>query len=239
MTRKDGRTGNVPSTILERHMEHVAFGEAGRPVVLLPTSAGRQNENVDFGLVDALGPLIDQGKIRVFSIDSINRESWADDALPPWEKLRRHGLYDRFLAEEFFPWLKALTGRDDPVLYGASLGGWQALTFAARHPEAVGRAIAFSGFFDIRRLLGGWWSEDAYYFSPQDFVPNMDEEWVARLSRVEWVLATGDGDSLLEETRRFAAVLEAKGIPHHCEIWKECFGHDWPHWREHLPRLLL
>ena len=168
-------TGSIRSEILDREMEFFWFGTSGRPVVLFPTSAGRHNENVDFGIVGALDKLLADGAIQVCSMDSINRDSWAADGVGPEEKLRLHGLYDRFLAEEFFPHVADRTGREDPVVYGASLGGWQAATFAARHPEQVARVIAFSGFFDIRQLVEDWWSEDCYFFSPQDFIPNMDK----------------------------------------------------------------
>jgi esterase/lipase superfamily enzyme len=234
----DRESGQIPSRHLGREVEFYWYGASGRPVVLFPTSAGRHNENEDFGLVPALAPKIAAGEIQVCCPDSINRESWADSTLAPWEKLRRHELYDRFLAGEFFPYVAARAGRGDVVLYGASLGGWQAVTFAARHPEMVGRVVAFSGFFDARRLLKGWWSEAAYFFSPADFISNMDAGWVQRLARVGWVVATGETDSLVEETRNLSRVLRQKGIPHHAEIWPGVFGHDWPFWKQHLPRFV-
>ncbi|MAG58839.1 MAG: hypothetical protein CMJ83_21325 [Planctomycetes bacterium] len=233
MIRQEGR---LPSHHLGKEMEYIWFGDRGRLLVMLPTSAGRQNENEDFGLVGAVESKIEAGEIQVICLDSINRESWADDDLDAPEKLRRHELYDRFLHEEFFPWTAHKTGRDDPILYGASLGGWQAATFAARHPESVGRVIAFSGFFDARQLTDDYWSEQAYFFSPADFISNMDSDWIERLSRIGWVIATGEQDMLVEQTRNFARVLRKKGIPVHEEVWPGVFGHDWPFWKEHLPR---
>lgn len=235
MSRTEGRYG---SHHIDREMEYIWVGDRGRAVVMLPTSAGRQNENEDFGLVGSVQDKIDAGEIQVICLDSINRESWADDALDAPEKLRRHALYDRFLAEEFLPWVAESVGRNDPVLYGASLGGWQAATFAARHPESVGRVVAFSGFYDVRQLTDDWWSEDAYFYSPADFVANMDADWVERLSRVGWVIATGEQDTLVDQTRNFAGVLRSKGIPVHEEVWEGVFGHDWPFWKEHLPRFV-
>ena len=228
----------IHSKILNIDLNYVGFGEGGRPLIMFPTSNGRYNENEDFGLVKAVEDKIEVGDIQVFCIDSVNRESWADDSLPPKEKLRRHQLFDRFLSEELFPELSRRSGRDDPIVYGASAGAWQAATFSARHPEQVGRCVAFSGFYDLRQLLDGWWSEDCYYFSPADFISNMDEEWCQRLSRVGWVVATGDGDQLVSETKNFAAVLRKKGISVHEEVWPGVFGHDWPFWCEHLPNFV-
>lgn len=230
--------GVIKSRHLGKEMPFYWYGNRGRTVVMFPTSAGRHNENEDFGLVPALKAKIDAGEVQVCCPDSINRESWADSTLTAWEKLRRHELYDRFLAEEFFPALAERTGRRDPIVYGASLGGWQAVTFGARHPDLVGRVVAFSGFFDVRRLLKGWWSEAAYFFSPADFIANMDAGWVRRLSQVGWVIATGETDSLVEESRKLAGVFARKGVPHHAEIWPGVFGHDWPFWKQHLPRFV-
>ena len=191
------RQESVHSAHLDHTMEYLWFGESGRPLVLFPTSAGRYNENEDFGLVGAVQDKIDAGEIQVISLDSVNRESWADDDLPPDEKLRRHALYDRFLAEEFFPMVASRTGRDDPIVYGASLGGWQAATFGARHPELVGRVIAFSGFFTIRQLVDDWWSEEAYFYSPEHFVPNM-----GRVGRQAVERRLGDRDRRAGHARR-------------------------------------
>lgn len=232
------QAGAIRSGIIGRDMEFLWYGTSGRVLVMLPTSGGRQNENEDFGLVGVVQELIDAGQLQVVCPDSVNRESWGDDSLPPGEKLRRHTLYDRFLVQEFFPWLAERSGRHDPILYGASLGGWQAVTFAARYPHLVKRVIAFSGFFDLRRLTKSWFEGDAYFFSPVDFIANMDAQWVAQLSQVEWVIATGDGDSLVEETRRLGALFGRKGIPAHTEIWPGVFGHDWPFWKQHLPRFV-
>ena len=48
--------GSVSSRHLGKEMEFYWYGKSGRPVVLFPTSAGRHNENEDFGLVPALAP---------------------------------------------------------------------------------------------------------------------------------------------------------------------------------------
>jgi len=51
MSRTEGR---YRSDHLDREMEYIWFGDRGRAVIMLPTSAGRQNENEDFGLVGAV-----------------------------------------------------------------------------------------------------------------------------------------------------------------------------------------
>lgn len=226
------------SHVLGREMPYTWFGHSGRVLVTFPTSLGRHYENEDFGIIGCLEGKVNAGELQIAAIDSINRESWGVEGLEAWEKLRRHTHYDAFLAQELFPHIHHRSGRNDPIVYGASLGGWQAACFAARHPELVGRVVAFSGIFDLRRLLYGWWSEDAYYYSPADFVSNMDDGLVQRLSEIGWVIATGEHDTLVDQTRNFSHCLRQKGIPVHEEVWGGVFGHDWPFWREHLPRFV-
>jgi esterase/lipase superfamily enzyme len=231
--------GYFYSQNLGTNIDFVWHGDRGPALVLFPTSGGSHLENEDRGLIRALNPRIDAGDLQAICVASVNAESWARKDLPVAERLRRHDLYDRFLEQEFVPWVRDHSRHPELMLYGASMGGFHAVNFAARHPELVNRAIALSGFFDLKRILGeGEWDELAYYHSPVAYVPNMDPGWCARLSRVKWIVATGEHDSLVEETRRMAWIFRSKDIPVHEEIWANVFGHDWPFWQEHLPRLV-
>jgi len=226
------------SRVLNRTVEYLWFGGSGRPLVMFPTSGGRYWENEDMGLVQTLGDLVAEGRLQVCCIDTWNNESWNNMDIHPAERVRRHDVYDRYLTEELFPMVAARAGRGDTAVYGASAGGYHAANFAARHPEQVARCIALSGFFDARRILDGHWDDLCYFHSPVASVPNMDGDWCRRLSAVEWILATGEQDSLVEETRNFSGILRSKGIPVHSEIWPGVFGHDWPYWKQHLRRFL-
>lgn len=221
-----------------RQIEYLWFGRSGRPLVMFPTSGGRFHENEDRNLVGSLADYIDEGRLQVCCIDAFNDETWNNTRLPPAERVQRHDVFDRYLSQELFPMVQARAGRGDTAVYGASMGGYHAVNFAARHPEQVKRCIALSGLFDNRRMLDGHWDDLCYYHCPASFVPNMDEGWARRLAQVEWVIATGEQDSLVNETRTFSQILRSKNIPVHCEVWPGVFGHDWPFWKEHLRRFL-
>src|ERR1051325_10185076 len=64
------------SPSLGRGMELLAFGHAGFPVVVLPTSGGRFFEYEDRGMIAALTPKIDRGELQVICVDSVDQESW-------------------------------------------------------------------------------------------------------------------------------------------------------------------
>ncbi len=234
------QVGYFYSRVLGIDIDFAWFGNRGRPLIMFPTSGGNHLENEDRGLVRAVTPAIDSGRLQVICINSINNDSWARKDLTPGERVRRHDVYDRFLSEELVPWLTTHAHSSELMVYGASMGGYHAVNFGARHPDQVKKVIAFSGLFDVNKVLNanGYWDDLCYFHSPVAFVPNMDASWCDRMRKVEWVIATGEHDSLVEETRRFSAILRSKGIPVTEEVWPGVFGHDWPYWQEHLPRFV-
>jgi esterase/lipase superfamily enzyme len=223
---------------LQREMEFLWYGYSGRAVLLFPTSMGRCTQNEDFGLTASLSDKVDRGEIQLICVDSVDEESWYNDWAHPSGRARRHDQYDSYLLNEILPYVQHRSWRQDMAVFGASFGAYHAANFAARHPEAVSTAICFSGLYDIHRFTAGYWDDNCYYNCPTAFIPNLDHSWVERLSRVAWVVATGEHDSLVQENRDFAYLLASKGIPVHAEFWPGVFGHDWPYWRDNLRRFV-
>ncbi len=226
------------SPSLGRDMEFLWFGKFGRPVILFPTSAGRFFENDDFQLTTSLADKVDAGEIQLVLPDTVNNESWYNKSVHPAVRAARHTQYDAYLRNELVPYIFNRAQRGDLAVYGASFGAYHAANFAARYPDVVSRAICFSGVFDVYSFLDGYWDENCYFHSPTAYIPNMDAEWVGKLTRVNWVIATGEHDSLVQQNRDFSNLLWSKGIPHHFELWPGQFGHDWPWWRQHLRRFI-
>ena len=63
-------------------MPIVRYGTWGRALLLFPTAAGDFLEAERMWLIKALEPLIFDGRITVFGIDSINRHAWMADGVP-------------------------------------------------------------------------------------------------------------------------------------------------------------
>jgi esterase/lipase superfamily enzyme len=226
------------SPALDRDMELLHFGWSGFPVVLFPTSMGRFFQYEDQGTIAQLAPKLERGEMQLICVDSVDSESWYNENVPPALRGRRHERYDAYLRDEVLPYVRNRAQRGDLGMFGCSFGGYHAANFSARHPELVTKAVCFSGVYDVHRFIDGYWDDTDYYNSPADFIPNADGALTAALSRVQWVLATGEYDSLANDQRRFDGVLSAKGIPHHTEMWPGVFGHDWPFWNEAITRLL-
>ena len=132
----------------------------------------------------------------------------------PSERIARHDQYDRYLAEEVVPWIREKGNAAGKIgTLGASFGAYHAVNFALRHPDAVDQAVGFSGKYDIHSFLDGFWNDTAYFHCPTANVPNMDAEWVGKLSRMDIAIVTGETDSILEGSTRMIRILLEKGDP--------------------------
>src|SRR3954471_19022724 len=98
------------SPTLGHRLSIVSYGEAGHPLLLFPTAAADFLENERFFLVKAIEPLIKAGRVRLFSIDSINKWSWMDKTLPVHEQARRQALYAEYVEREVVPCIRSVVG---------------------------------------------------------------------------------------------------------------------------------
>ena len=64
------------SRFLNRFMEFKVYGHAGRPIVIFPCQSGRFFDWEDRNMCNAAAPWIDSGKLQIFTVDSIDPESW-------------------------------------------------------------------------------------------------------------------------------------------------------------------
>src|SRR3989449_4417586 len=88
---------------LGRDMELLHFGHAGRPLLVFPTSMGRFYQWEDFGLVGILAGRIEEGRLQLWCVDSVDGESWYAGGRPPHERVRRHLDYERYVVDEVLP----------------------------------------------------------------------------------------------------------------------------------------
>jgi esterase/lipase superfamily enzyme len=222
-------------------MEIVAYGHYGFGLLLFPTAGADFLEYERFQLIDAIAPLIESGKFKAYSINSINRETWLNDNVHPRYKAIRHQQYNGYVAEEVVPFITTdCRGLVPIVTAGASLGALHALNSLFRRPDLFAGTIAMSGSYDLKTYTRGYYDEDVYFNSPIDYVPNMnDEHLLGQLRQKNIVIASGQGAyESPQSARNFSNVLNAKGIPHFLDLWGHDVTHDWPTWRKMLPYFL-
>ena len=218
------------SPALERDMELLVFGDRGTPVLVFPTSRGRFYQWEDFGLVAHMAPRIDGGWLQLWCVDSVDAESFYAKDRSPDQRAARQLAYERYLLDEVVPAIRAENDVPFLIAAGTSFGATHAAMLVTRHPGVARKAVCLSGAYAVSRWLDG--SADAYFLDPLAFLPGLTEErYLAPLRETEIVIATGELDPNVEESKRLAAVLQEKGVPADLHLWQG-WAHDWPFWKE-------
>jgi esterase/lipase superfamily enzyme len=223
------------SPALGRDMELLVFGHAGARVLAFPASMHPFYDWEDRGLVASLAWHLEGGRLQLFCVDQVDRESWYGWHLHPADRARRYDQYQRYLLDEVVPFTRRVNA--DPLLItaGPSFGAYHALHFAFRHPRLVGRALGMSGLYDIKRFTDGHYDQTTYFHNPLDYLVNeSDPGRLEELRRVEVILAVGRDDPLLAVNRHLSELLWGKGVWHALRVW-DGFAHDWAVWARMLP----
>lgn len=221
-----------PSPTLGRDMEMLVFGHAGARVLVFPTSMAPFFEWEDRGMIEALREHLENGWIQVFCVDSIDRDSWYAEHLHPAIRAKNQDLYDRYIVQEVLPFTLHQNPNPYLIVTGASFGAYHAVNFALRHPQAVGRVIGLSGYYDIKRWTGGYSDDLVYFHNPFDFIQHEHEPArLEALRRLDIILVIGREDGGCPNNEAFSRILWQKGIPHHLILW-DGWVHDWPWWRQ-------
>lgn len=227
---------------LNKNMEIAMYGHFGFALLLLPTAAADYLEYERFHLIGTLEPYINAGKVKVFSINSINSEAWLNNRMHPRHKAIRHQQFNAYVENEVIPFIKTHTSADTPIYTsGASLGALHAANLFFRRPDLINGTIAMSGVYDLTSYTKGYYDEDVYFNSPCHYLPNLNDEhslWLLRKSGHIHIM-TGSGDyEDPDGSRNLSHILSSKGIPHDLDIWGHDMRHDWPTWRAMLPYVI-
>jgi esterase/lipase superfamily enzyme len=224
------------SPSLNRHMEIVTYGHFGFPLLLFPTAAADFLEYERFQLLDAIRDVIEAGKVKVFSINSINRDAWLNKQVPTHLKGMRQAAYNDYVTREVVPYIwTSCRGRVGIITAGASLGAFHCANQVFRRPDLFDGMIAMSGSYDIRGYYDGDHYDDNVYFNnPVDYLPNLGghDLWLLQQKR-HLHIVTGQGDyENPDASRRLAGILYTKGVPFELDLWGYDMPHDWPTWRD-------
>ncbi len=228
---------------VQQETQLVRWGTYGTPVLLFPTAGGDAEEIERFLMIQVLAPLLEAGRVKIYSVDSIAGAAWISKRHPPAYCSRLQTLFARYVVDEVVPAIRADCRTPDAeiVTAGASIGAFNALSILCRHPEIFSKAICMSGSYDFVHWLDGQWNSDFYFGSPIHFVPGLDEnsEQLRMLRRRFVVLPTGEGPwEEPAESWKVANALGSRGVPNRVDLWGKEWRHDWPTWRAMLPKYL-
>jgi esterase/lipase superfamily enzyme len=228
---------------LQKEMELKVYGSSGKPAIVFPAMGGRFYEYEDFGMVDACHPFIDDGKIQLYTVDSLDHQSWANQEAHPADRARRHEDYDRYIMDEVVPFIREKNASGLKfITTGCSMGGYHSANFFFRHPDIFDTVISISGIFRLNMFIGDYMDQVIYLNSPLAYLPNLNDPWYLdqyRQSKI--IICAGQGaweDVMLDETITLKRILEEKNIPAWVDIWGYDVNHDWPWWRKMMPYFL-
>ncbi len=227
------------SPALQKDMPIVSYGDYGFALLLVPTAAADYLEYERFQMMEILAPYIDTGKLRVFSINSINNESWLNNEMAGAHKAIRHNQFNEYVYNEVVPFIKNATSAETPIITcGASFGALHSMNLFLKRPDLINGVIAMSGVYDLTEYSKEYFDEQVYFNSPMHYIPNLSDhamlEEIRKSQHIHILSGSGDYEDP-DASRAFAAVLYGKGITYELDIWGEEWKHDWPTWRAMLP----
>ena len=226
---------------VQHDMTLVRWGHWGRPVLALPSAGGDAEEIERNGLINACGRLLDEGRVKIYSVDSIAgkamMQKWGSPQYRRWLLNAFHG----YVRHEVIPAIRADVADQaaQVITAGASIGAFNAVALLCRYPDAFSVALGMSGTYRIEQFYDPPWTEDSYFASPVEFLPNLHGEQLDHLRHRFVILASGEGAwEDVGESWHMAGVLGAKGIPNRVDNWGKQYDHDWGTWHQMMPHYL-
>ncbi len=233
---------NWYSPALLKDMPIVTYGDYGFALLLIPTAAADYLEYERFQLIDYLAPHINSGKIKVFSVNSINTESWLNNEMLGEHKAIRQNQFNQYIFNEVIPFIKNSTSQQTPIITcGASFGALHSMNLFLKRPDLINGVIAMSGVYNLMEYTKGFYDEQVYFNSPMHFIPNLTNhntlQQIRSSNHIHILTGSGPHEAP-DAAKEFASVLYSKGINYELDVWGSEWSHDWPTWRAMLPEYI-
>ena len=240
------------SNALGREVECKVYGHSGRPVLFIPCQDGRFFDFENFRMDNTWEPWIESGQVMVFSIDTIDRETWSDKTTDPYWRIRLYEDWIRYIVDEVAPFIRHTAKErngwsDEPgiMVFGCSLGATHAANLYFRFPDTFTGLLALSGIYTASYGFDDYVDELTYRNSPVDYLANMpaDHPYIEKYNRNQGIICVGQGPwEVTETTFRLKQIFAEKGIHTWVDVWGHDVRHDWDWWYKQveyfLPKLL-
>jgi len=228
---------------LGHDLELKIYGHDGKAVLVFPSACGRFYEYEDFDMIEACRPFIEAGKIKMFTVDSIDDQTWFNYSIHPDDRARRHDDYDSYIIHEVVPFIRAHgTPYQKMMVTGCSMGAMQATNALLKHPDIFDTLVALSGVYGPRYFLGDFMDDVIYYQFPLVYLPNLSDPWFLDQYRAsQIILCSGQGaweQDSLPDLWALKTIFEEKQIPVWVDVWGPDVNHDWPWWQKQIAYFL-
>jgi esterase/lipase superfamily enzyme len=130
------------------------YGNWGRPVLAFPAERGDAGEFERHGMVDSIGGLLEAARVELYCVDSFDRETWSNDAIPLEERgdaayFNNPLDYVTHLDGDHLEWLRDRLS----LLLVCGQGQWEDTTGALESTRAFASVVTDEG---IRCELDLW-----------------------------------------------------------------------------------
>jgi esterase/lipase superfamily enzyme len=226
---------------LGRDIGLARWGHYGTPVLVFPTAGGDAEEIERNGLVGACWPLVESGRITIYSCDSVAGRAMVGKEGTPEHRMELLDRFHQCVVSEVVPAVRSdMGGAELPIVVGgASIGAFNAVAVLCRFPEVFGAAVGMSGTYRLSRVLDGGFSDSLYFSSPLDFLPGLGGQQLDTLRQRFVLLASGQGAwEDIGESWAMADALGRKGVPNRVDDWGKEWPHEWHTWHRMLPQYL-
>ena len=226
------------SQSLDKEMHLLIHGHGGVPFLCFPTQNSMCQNYEDFGMVDQLADFIEEGRIQLFVVDTVDAESWSlKEGINEWRAARQE-QYFRYITDEVMPLIKSRNS-GIPAVTGFSMGADHAVITFLRRPDLFRGMIALSGVYDADYFFDGWMNPTLYDNSPERFLPQMpaDHPYIGLYNERTMILCCGQGaweEDGVRTLRYLEQVFREKGIHAWCDFWGYDVNHDWPWWYKQM-----
>lgn len=228
------------SQYLQRDMHVLVHGHAGVPMLVFPCQNSMCDNFENFGMIDNLSDYIENGQIQLFSVDTVDQESWSDVWGDKGHRSWIQECYYHYIVDEVVPLIREVNGTGQlPIATGCSLGATHAAIVGLRRPDLFEGVLAMSGCYDATYFWDGWCDENLYNNSPVHFLENMPEDhpYIQLYNQRKIILCIGQGkweDEGRVTTARMRDIFQSKGIEAWVDFWGYDVDHDWPWWKKQI-----
>lgn len=222
------------SNTLGRNINIEVTGHWGHPILMFPSSGGQFTQNTDFGLTGSVMQFIEEGRIKLYNVETLDMLSFYHDNMVTEQKIHNYELYMQFLRNEIIPYIQNECNTHRIAVAGVSFGGFHAANTAFRFPDLVSHLICMSGAFSIRSMAQLSDDMRIYFNCPEEYMQN-EEGW--KYGHMQIVLGTSDWDICRDKNLHMSGILNSKGIDHWYDE-KKWTPHDWPLWKMIFPEYI-
>jgi len=213
------------------------FGDIGRPLVVFPSNAGVAHEWQKSGMIDALGPLMAQGRLKIYCPETNVSRSFTGEGSVD-QRMAHHRAYEHFVMETLVPFIREdCRSPEMPITAtGCSVGALYTSLFVLKYPETFRQGLCLSGRYRTSKFFDHQSSEDVYFNDPLAFLPNLHGAALDRVRRsAHLTVVVGRGaheHGCIPETAELGTWLQRKQIPNHVAFWGEDSAHTYDWWKK-------